>query len=85
MKIFVGLALTLLLTGCWKTIPTFPAPPPSALESCGVLEKASEADLESFVKTVVKNYESYYLCKNKTDTWIKWYNDTSKNYKESMK
>lgn len=85
MKIFVGLVLSLLLTGCWKTIPTFPAPPPSAMESCPVLEKANDGDLESFVKIVIKNYESYYLCKNKTDTWIQWYNDTSKNYKESIK
>lgn len=85
MRILVGLVLTLMLAGCWKTIPAFPAPPPSATESCKVLEKATDQDLESFVKTVVKNYELYYLCKNKTDTWIEWYNNTSKNYKEATK
>jgi len=85
MKNVLILCLALMLSGCWKTIPSFPEPPPSVLETCPVLEKTQDQDFESFLKIVVKNYESYYLCKNKTDTWIDWYNKASKNYKEATK
>lgn len=85
MKILLTIVLTLLLTGCWKTVPKFPEAPPTALESCSPLQKADTTDFESFLKIVVKNYETYYLCKNKTDTWIEWYNKTSTNYKEATK
>lgn len=85
MKKILILCLALMLSGCWKTIPAFPEAPTAALITCPVLEKTQDNNFEDFLKIVVKNYESYYLCKNKTDIWIDWYNKTSKNYKEATK
>lgn len=85
MKLLLTLPIIALLSGCWKTIPTFPEPPKDLLESCGTLEKANSTELQEFLKTVVKNYEHYYVCKSKNDTWIQWYKESSKNYKEALK
>jgi len=85
MKILMTLPLIVLLSGCWKTIPTFPAVPDSFLESCEILQKAEDRELQAFLKTVVKNYETYYVCKSKNDNWIEWYKEASKNYRDATK
>lgn len=85
MKVLVLLPLIFLLSGCWKTIPTLPDPPPSVVQSCLPLEKANSAELEQFLKTVVHNYELYYLCSAKHENFVNWYKNVQKNYKEAQK
>jgi hypothetical protein len=85
MKLLMTLPLLVLLTGCWKTIPDFPTVPDSFLQSCEVLQKAETNELQGFLNTVVKNYETYYVCKSKNDSWIEWYKEASKNYKDATK
>jgi hypothetical protein len=85
MKILLVLPLVFLLSGCWKTIPSLPDPPPSIVETCVPLQKAEDPQLEAFLKTVVQNYNLYHLCSNKHQDLVTWYRAVQKNYKEAQK
>lgn len=72
------LLLVLALTGCSTTVPVhykFPEPPSNlALEHCAKLEKLeTDTKLSDIAKTVNKNYQEYWTCSIKLDSWIDWY------------
>lgn len=78
MKYFLILAFV-FLTGCSTVVPVkqkFPEPPGKlAIEGCPDLQKLSDnSSLSDILKTVTKNYTTYYECVIKVDAWIEWYN-----------
>jgi hypothetical protein len=90
MKTFI-LGLAVLLTGCSLTTPVkrnFPDAVPSLQEKCPVLSTVEstgkEVSITDLLKTVVKNYGSYYECANKVDGWNEWYDNQRKIF-ESVK
>lgn len=85
MKVLLVLPLAFLLSGCWKSIPVLPDPPPSIVASCEPLQKAESSQLEPFLKTVVQNYNLYHLCSSKHEDLVVWYRSIQKNYKEAQK
>lgn len=85
MKLLLALPLVFLLSGCWKTIPNLPDPPPLIVESCVPLQKAESSQLEPFLKTVVENYNLYHLCSSKHEDLVAWYKAVQQNYKEAQK
>ena len=72
------IVVLIFLTGCTTAVPVsakFPdAPSQSSLEMCPDLNKLQDgAKLSDVSKTVAINYETYYHCAVKSDTWIEWY------------
>lgn len=85
----LALSLVLLLSACGTPVPIiakFPDVPADLLEKCPQL-KTIEGETTTFSKlteTVNANYSQYYICANKSDSWIEWYNTQKKIY-ESVK
>jgi hypothetical protein len=83
LKTTIGFVMILMLVvfvlvGCASPVPVsakFPdAPGKSATTACPQLEKLKDdAKLSDVAKTVTLNYETYYGCAVKADTWIEWY------------
>ena len=90
MKIIV-LAFAALLAGCSMTTPVkrnFPDAVPALQEKCPELSTVESTgnpvSITDLLKTVVKNYGSYYECANKVDGWNEWYSNQRKIF-ESVK
>ena len=90
MKIIV-LVFAALLAGCAAPTPVkrnFPDAVPALQEKCpglSTVESTSDAvSITDLLKTVVKNYGSYYECANKVDGWNDWY-DTQRKIFENVK
>jgi hypothetical protein len=90
MKIVI-LGLVVLLAGCSVSTPVkrnFPDAVPALQEKCPGLSTiestGKEVTITDMLKTVVKNYGSYYECANKVDGWNEWYNTQRKIF-ESVK
>jgi hypothetical protein len=70
------LLIALLLSGCSTVVPVtakFPGKP-SNVEACPQLDTVSnDVKLSELTSTVTKNYNSYYECAVKVDTWNEWY------------
>jgi hypothetical protein len=84
MKIIV-LAFAALLAGCSVSAPVkrnFPDAVPALQEKCpalSIIESTGNAiSITDMLKTVVKNYGSYYECANKVDGWNEWYDKQRK-------
>jgi hypothetical protein len=78
------LGFSVLLVSC-TTIPVnrdFPDAVPALQEKCPALSTVEstgkETSITDLLKTVVKNYGSYYECANKVDGWNEWYNKQRK-------
>ena len=85
------LSLAVLLTGCGTTVPVarkFPEAVPALQEKCPSLStiesNGKEVSITDMLKTVVKNYGSYYECANKVNGWNEWYDNQRKIF-ESVK
>ena len=85
------LGLAVLLTGCSISAPVkrnFPDAVPALQEKCpelAIVESVGkEVLITDLLKTVVKNYSSYYECANKVDGWNEWYANQRKIF-ESVK
>ena len=90
MKIIV-LVFAALLAGCAAPTPVkrnFPDAVPALQEKCPELSTVGntgkEVPITELLKTVVKNYGSYYECANKVDGWNEWY-DTQRKIFENVK
>jgi hypothetical protein len=90
MKIVI-LGLVVLLAGCSVSTPVkrnFPDAVPALQEKCPGLSTientGKEVTITDMLKTVVKNYGSYYECANKIDGWNEWYDKQRKIF-ESVK
>jgi uncharacterized lipoprotein YajG len=90
MKIII-LGLAVLLAGCSISTPVkrnFPDAVPALQEQCPELATVEvtgkEVSITDMLKTIVKNYGSYYECANKVDGWNEWYSSQRKIF-ESVK
>jgi hypothetical protein len=90
MKIII-LGLAVFLAGCSIVTPVkrnFPDAVPALQEKCPGLSTVEstgkEVSITDLLKTVVKNYGSYYECANKVDGWNEWYDNQRKIF-ESVK
>lgn len=86
--VIILLLVVFVLVGCTSVpvIAKFPDVPSAMLEHCPQL-KTIDADTTTFSKmteTVTSNYSQYYICADKSDSWIEWYNTQKKIY-ESVK
>ena len=75
---YLPIALTLVLTACGTAIPIvakFPDEPgKAAMTKCPQLTTVDNGvKLSELTKTVTINYNTYYDCAVKVDTWIEWY------------
>ena len=77
-----------LLLGCSTTVPVrakFPTAPDRLMQQCLPLDKLeNEPKLSDITKTVTKNYNTYYECAVKHDTFVEWY-QKQKQIFESVK
>jgi hypothetical protein len=75
-KVFLLLSI-LLLSACSTTVPVvakFPEIPEKLLVKCPQLEKLEDdSKLSDILKTITKNYTTYYECAVRDDAWIEWY------------
>ena len=85
------LGFAVLLAGCAAPTPVkrnFPDAVPALQEKCPGLSTientGKEVSITDMLKTVVKNYGSYYECANKVDGWNEWYDKQRKIF-ESVK
>lgn len=81
--------LLLVLTGCSTPVPViakFPDVPAEMLDKCPQLKTIDKetTTFSNMTTTVTENYTQYYICANKSDSWIEWYNTQKKIY-ESIK
>lgn len=80
----------LAITGCTTAVPVsakFPdAPGKGSMERCPDLNKLQEgAKLSDVANTVTINYETYYSCAVKSDTWQEWYEIQKTIYEKAGK
>lgn len=78
MHTLVTIILAVSMWGCAAVVPVkqpFPSVPASLEVSCPPLLKVEDnSQLHDMLTVVVKNYELYYICANKTHGWQEWYN-----------
>jgi len=89
MKKLISLILITALTGCASSVAvkmSFPDVPVDLKTSCPDLTQvdANTTKLSEIIDTVASNYSQYYLCKDRVDNWIDWYN-TQKKISDSVK
>lgn len=82
--------LTLLLSACSTLVPVkphFPEAPKELFEKCPNLNQAdpNTQSVVELLKVVVENYELYYLCAIKQETWAEWYNAQRAIFEEAYK
>lgn len=88
---YLALIPTLLLAGCFGTVPIspkFPEVPDQLKEKCPELKVITHDDNVSIVevtKSVTENYTTYHECSVKVENWIEWYNDQKKIYEKVTK
>ena len=82
MKKLLILAIALTVSGCGMFTRFVPVPPPpfpepikELTEKCPDLKQieGNEVAITELLKTVVHNYNLYYLCSLKNDGWNDWY------------
>ena len=87
---YLLVTLVLALSACSTTVPVvakFPdAPGKFALERCPQLTTVEEGvKLSELTKTVTMNYNTYYECAVKADTWQEWYQIQKKIFEDIKK
>ena len=85
MKKLLTLSLILLLSACANTMSAkitmnWPDTPPDLKTACPDLGQVdtSTTKLSDALNTITSNYSQYYLCKDKVDNWLDWYNTQQK-------
>jgi len=87
MKKLLLVCAILALTGCANTMTakvtmTWPSTPPDLQTACPDLGQVdpNTIKLSDALNTVTSNYTQYYICKDRVDNWIDWYNTQQKIY-----
>jgi uncharacterized lipoprotein YajG len=86
MKRLLILAVIAMLTACAsnKTVVSmqFPGTPDELKTACPDLATVDPTTqkLSDALEVVTANYNQYYLCKDKVDNWLDWYNTQQKIY-----
>jgi len=82
---YLVISLVLCLAGCTSVpvAPNWPDVPKELLESCPDLKTVDSSNdkLSVVIDTVADNYNEYYVCKDKVNDWITWYNGQQKLWK----
>ena len=85
MKKLLTLSLILFLSACANTMSAkitmnWPDAPPDLKTACPDLGQVdtSTTKLSDALNTITSNYSQYYLCKDKVDNWLDWYNTQQK-------
>lgn len=83
MKKLILILSVVLLAGCVTAVPVamkFPDVPKDMLESCPDLKdvQPGTTKLSDVIGVVADNYNTYYDCKDKVDSWVEWYNEQKK-------
>lgn len=83
MKLLLTLLIA-LLPACASQVqlaPEFPTQSDTLLQECPVLDKIPDGTtkLSEAEVVIVKNYTTYYSCRNITHGWILWYNKQKDN------
>lgn len=87
----IAVLIAVLLAGCETLVPVAPSWPKlpeqsDAARPCAELAPIkAEPVLSEISKTINDNYGAYWLCANKVDTWIAWYNEQKKLYESKVK
>jgi uncharacterized lipoprotein YmbA len=84
---YLLITLALVLSACSTTVPVvakFPDEPgKAAMEKCPQLTTVENGvKLSELTKTVTINYNTYYECAVKVDTWIEWYQIQKKIFED---
>lgn len=85
MKYLILLS-TLLISGCWETIPSkpdWPAPPNVQICTDLLLVADGTEKLSETLSVITKNYGKYHECKATVEAWSAWYIDQKKIYEEA--
>jgi hypothetical protein len=74
----LALILVLVLSACSTVVPVaqkFPEAPTVLMGKCPDLELlgADETSITDLLKSVVKNYTTYYACSIRLEGWQGWY------------
>jgi len=85
MKKLLTLSLILFLSACANTMSAkitmnWPDTTPDLKTACPDLGQVdtSTTKLSDALNTITSNYSQYYLCKDKVDNWLDWYNTQQK-------
>ena len=86
---YLLIAMVLVLSACGTTVPVvakFPDEPgKAAMVKCPQLTTVENGvKLSELTRTVTMNYNTYYECAVKVDTWIEWY-QIQKNIHEDIR
>jgi hypothetical protein len=83
--------VTLLLSGCWGTVPVVPEfprlPSPTAMNiPCPELKPLkSDPTISDIAATLNLNYHTYYECAVKVESWNTWYREQKSLYENKIK
>jgi hypothetical protein len=89
--VLVSLLAVLSLSGCGlftQAVPVkrnFPEAVPELMKKCEDLKTIPAGDkvaITDMLKTVVENYQLYYICSSKVDGWQDWYIEQKKIFDE---
>ena len=74
----LALIPVLALAACATTVPVvqkFPEAPPALMEKCPdlMLLGPNDISITDLLKSVVKNYTTYYTCSIRLEGWQGWY------------
>ena len=85
MKKILVASLIVFLSGCSsvtgpKMTMSWPDTPPDLKTACPDLNQvdASTTKLSDALNVITVNYSQYYLCKDRVDNWLDWYNTQQK-------
>jgi uncharacterized lipoprotein YmbA len=90
MKWFSIAVMVLLLAGCAAPTPvkrSFPEAVPELMQQCETLRTVPVTDrvaITELLKTVIENYQLYYVCSSRVEGWQQWYR-TQREIFESVK
>jgi len=87
MKKLLLVCAIFALVGCANTMTakvtmTWPDTPPDLKTACPDLAPVDPdtTKLSDALNVITANYSQYYLCKDKVDNWLDWYNNQQKIY-----
>lgn len=87
---WLAVLATVLVVGCATPTPvkrSFPEPVPELMQRCEVLRTVPTTDrvaITELLKTVIENYQLYYICSSRVEGWQEWYQEQRRIF-ESVK
>lgn len=84
MRLIAVIVPSLLLSGCFGSLPKWPDIPEGLDKPCPELKLVPKGttELSDMLNVINDNYAEYHKCKAKIDLWNKWYQQQKKNYED---